>query len=326
MVHMERMDRMDDIDLDGFDQLARPLLQLVQRLTGLETTFVTEIDWLAQRQAVVLALNTAELDVPTGTTVRWSDSMCRWSLLSGRAHSARVATDYPGSYGAEELGLQTFVAVPITDGDTIVGTVCGASTDAIDIEADVLVNLDLIAQALSLQLVTHVEGQQLRRRAQVAEALAIVDPLTGLANRRGFDARFEQELARSVRSGEPVALLALDVDDFKQVNDRFGHLAGDAVLAAAGDVLRRAARVEDVVARLGGDEFALLLRPADARAAEVVAERVADEFRDACTALGRPCTLSVGWSTSTDTPHRLLFASADEALYRAKATRAMSRS
>lgn len=77
MVHMERMDRMDDIDLDGFDQLARPLLQLVQRLTGLETTFVTEIDWLAQRQAVVLALNTAELDVPTGTTVQWSDAMCR---------------------------------------------------------------------------------------------------------------------------------------------------------------------------------------------------------------------------------------------------------
>lgn len=319
------MEHVENIDLDGFDQMARPLLQLVRRLTGLETTFITEIDWVDQRQAVVLALNTGELQVAQGSTVPWADSMCRWSFLSGRAHSAKVATDYPGSLGAEELGMQTFVAMPIHDGDTIVGTVCGASVDAIDLEPDVLVSLDLIAQALAYQLVTHAERQRLHRRAQEAEALALIDPLTGLANRRGFDARYEQELARSGRSGEPVALVALDIDDFKSVNDRFGHLAGDAVLAAAGDVLQRVARLEDVAARLGGDEFVLLLCPGDEASAEVVAARVADEFAAACAALELPCTLSIGTSTSAATPLRSLFAEADEALYRAKALRILSR-
>lgn len=312
------MEQLDDIDLDGFDQMARPLLKLVQRLTGLETTFITEVDWVAQRQAVVLALNTGDLQVAQGSTVPWSDSMCRWSFLSGRAHTAKVTTDYPGSLGAE-LGMQTFVALPIRDGDAVVGTVCGASLEPVDLDQEVLVSLDLVAQALAYQLVAHIEREQLRRRAEEAETLALVDPLTGLANRRGFEARFEQELARSARSGEPVALLALDIDAFKAVNDRFGHLAGDSVLAAAGDVLRRAARVEDVVARLGGDEFVLLLCPGDEAAAAAVAERVAAEFRMACEELAMPCTISVGSSTTETTPRRDLFAAADESLYRTKA-------
>lgn len=314
------MEQLEDIDLDGFDQMARPLLKLVQRLTGLETTFITEVDWVAQRQAVVLALNTGELQVAQGSTVPWSDSMCRWSFLSGRAHTAKVATDYPGSLGGEQLGMQTFVALPIHDGDDIVGTVCGASRDAVEIEPDVVASLDLIAQALSFQLVAHLEGQHLRRRAEDAEALALIDPLTGLANRRGFDARFEQELARSARSGAPLGLLVLDIDDFKSVNDTFGHAAGDAVLVAAGEVLHRAARAEDVVARLGGDEFVILLSPGDAAAAELVATRVTEDFGAACARLEMPCTISVGLSTSHDTPRRSLFAAADEALYRAKAS------
>lgn len=310
-------------DLDGFDRMARPLLDLVQRLTGLETTFITEIDWVAQRQAVVLALNTGELEVAEGTSVPWEDSMCRWSFLSGRAHTAQVAIDYPGSIGGDELGMQTFVAMPIHDGDAIVGTVCGASRDPIDIDPAVLVDLDLIAQALAFQLALHVERQHLRRRAQDAEALALVDPLTGLANRRGFDERYEQELARSARHDVPVALLALDVDDFKTVNDSFGHVAGDSILAAVGDVLRRAARVSDLGARLGGDEFALLLSPADEHVAQTVAARISSEFRSASEQLQMPCTLSIGSSTSETTPLRSLFLAADESLYRAKAIRAV---
>ena len=279
---------MVDPDLEGFERLARPLLALIQRLTGLETSFVTHIDWAEQRQLVLVALNKGDLEVAEGSTVQWSDSMCRRSFLSGTPYTSDVATDFPGSIGAEQLGMRTFFALPIQEGDNILGTVCGASRDAVELAPDVVASLDLISEALAFQLRTLIEGQQLRRRAEDAEALALVDPLTGLANRRGFEARFEEELARSGRRSSPVALLALDIDGFKQVNDTYGHVAGDTILVTVGEVLRRTARVEDVVARLGGDEFAVLLSQGDERMAEAVAARVADEFRTACERLGMP--------------------------------------
>lgn len=312
---------MDEGGLDGFQQLARPLLELVRRLTGLETSFVTAIDWTRQRQDVVLALNTGEITVAEGSTLPWSDSMCRWAFLSGSPHSSDVAADFPGSLGAEQLGMQTFVAVPVQQGDVILGTICGASRDRVHLSPDVLTSLELIAESLAFQLGTVVERQHLRRRAEDAEALALVDPLTGLANRRGFNARFEEELARSGRRGTPVALLALDLDEFKVVNDAFGHAAGDIILATVGDVLQRTARVEDVVARVGGDEFVILLTPGDAPVADAVAARVAEEFRNACDLVGMPCTVSIGYSTSETTELRSLLVAADDALYRAKAAK-----
>jgi diguanylate cyclase len=310
---------MDDDDFDAFGRLARPLLELIQRLTGLETSFVTEIDWSSQRQDVVLALNSGDLTVAEGSTLPWSDSMCRWSFLNGTAHTADVPRDYPGSVGAELLGMQTFVAVPIQDGEVTLGTVCGASRAAVELDAEAMASLDLIAQAMALQLGGLIEHRRLRHRAEDAEALALVDPLTGLANRRAFDARFEEELARSGRQGAPVALLVLDIDDFKAVNDTYGHAAGDGLLVTLGEVLRSTARKEDVAARLGGDEFVVLLAPGDADVSEAVAARIAEEFRQASERLGMPCTLSIGFSTSEMTPRRSLFQAADEALYRAKA-------
>ena len=316
---------MVDEQLDSLETLARPLLELVERLTGLETTFVTTIDWTSQRQEVVVARNSGDLKVAEGSTLRWLDSMCRWSFLRGSAHTADVPVDYPGSIGAEDLGMQTFLALPIQAGDLVLGTVCGASREAVHLDPGVLSNLHLISEALSLQLGALVERRQLRRRAEGAEALALIDPLTGIANRRGFDARFEEELARSGRSGVPVALLAFDIDGFKAINDTYGHLAGDEVLRAAADVLRRTARMEDVAGRLGGDELALLLTPGDERVAQNVARRIAEEFRAACERLEMPCTLSVGLSTSATTPRALMRATADDALYRAKANKPSGR-
>jgi diguanylate cyclase (GGDEF)-like protein len=261
------------------ERATRPLLELIESLTGLEASFLAEIDWISQVEV------------------------------------------HPGSVGSEQLGMQTFVALPVQEGDTVLGTVCGASRRAVDLDDDVLASLHLISESLALQLSTLAEAQQLQRRAEKAEALALVDPLTGLANRRGFDARFEAELARSRRRGEPVALLSLDLDDFKDVNDTHGHAAGDQILVTVADVLRRGARAEDIVARLGGDEFVVVLSPGDAPVAEDVAARIAEDFRVTCDRLEIPCTLSVGISTSDTTPHRALLATADKALYRSKASR-----
>jgi diguanylate cyclase (GGDEF)-like protein len=98
-----------------------------------------------------------------------------------------------------------------------------------------------------------------RERLAALAARADIDPLTELPNRRAFERELARSLAYVKRHGTPAALLYLDLDDFKRVNDRHGHSAGDALLRAIASVLGRHVRESDVVARIGGDEFALLL-------------------------------------------------------------------
>jgi diguanylate cyclase (GGDEF)-like protein len=106
------------------------------------------------------------------------------------------------------------------------------------------------------------------------------DPLTGLLNHHAFYQRLEQELARGLRSGDPVAVLVLDLDDFKALNDSRGHLAGDDALRALSGVLTAACRTGDVAARLGGDEFALILAGPEADAG-ATAQRLLAEVHEA---------------------------------------------
>jgi diguanylate cyclase (GGDEF)-like protein len=112
-----------------------------------------------------------------------------------------------------------------------------------------------------------------RGRRELAR-MSRTDHLTGTLNRRGFHERAEGELARAERSGEPVALVLVDLDGFKHVNDAHGHAAGDSLLCWVADMLRTGLRPSDAAGRLGGDEFALLLPGIDAVAAREVAERL----------------------------------------------------
>lgn len=300
---------------DGFEASTRPLLDLVRELTGLETSFITSIDWDAQTQTVEFASNVGDLQVEEGSTLDWSDSMCRWALLNGTEHTSDVPTTYPGSIGGDALGMQSFLAVPILDEGKTLGTLCGASRSSVPVADKTLRYLQLIAESLAMQLVNHVNHHRDRLRADDAERLAYTDSLTGLANHRAFTSRLEEELARSGRHGAPVSVLAMDIDAFKAVNDTYGHEGGNDVLIALADVLRNAARVEDTPARLGGDEFALLLPHSDERGAALTAARIADTFHERTSALGRPATLSIGMASTTSTARRSLLGTADEALY-----------
>jgi len=154
------------------------------------------------------------------------------------------------------------------------------------------------------------------------EQLARVDSLTGLANRRQFDERLALGLERARRQQLPIALMYLDIDHFKHINDNLGHATGDAVLQRFAQRLGACVRAGDLVARLGGDEFAVLIEDAaTAQAAEVIARKLLALMSEDIVIDGRTIsvTTSIGIAFSTrPTNEKILLSFADQALYAAK--------
>jgi len=156
---------------------------------------------------------------------------------------------------------------------------------------------------------------------RAAEASAATDPLTGLPNRRYFD-EFSALLAGRRRSGDAVAVLMIDIDKFKGLNDTYGHPTGDQVLRSVAEAITTAVREQDVPARIGGEEFAVLLRNPGPDVAIEIGERVRQAVRDLdLAAIGVPgVSVSVGVANAStaDEPIKALLDRADQALLRAK--------
>jgi len=165
---------------------------------------------------------------------------------------------------------------------------------------------------------------ELEKTKRQVEELSRTDPLTGLLNRRYFFEKAADHLALSQRHGHPISLLLIDLDHFKQINDRFGHQAGDSVLQSTAAVLRNTTRNVDIPARYGGEEFVLLMPHTDGDAALTFCRRLqralADEPAGGVGGIP-PVTASIGIACSKPHGYEIdrLLAKADDALYRAKA-------
>jgi diguanylate cyclase (GGDEF)-like protein len=195
------------------------------------------------------------------------------------------------------------------------GGVLGIGRPALAILILFLVAAVVLAWALARTLT------RLHRRVQEQ---AVTDPLTGLWNRRHMAETLDREVSRALRFRHPISLIILDVDDFKKINDREGHLQGDIVLEKVADVVREGIRSIDVAARYGGDELAVVLVETDREGALILGERLADRMRATKVPLreggSMGVTISLGVATIPDSAEDLesLVDAADRALLRAK--------
>jgi diguanylate cyclase (GGDEF)-like protein len=212
----------------------------------------------------------------------------------------------------------SFIATPIRSASDVLGVIC--VTDRIDDEAfteEDASTLRALAAPAALALARENALIQMRQFAHGAA----VDPLSGCFNRRHFQVRLDEELQRSRRDYLTLALLMIDIDDFKQVNDSFGHVVGDTVIKDVAEILRRSVRGFDVCARFGGEEFAVLMPASTVESAAKVAARIRERIEayhpDGLD--GVRVTASVGLSVSSAaTSAGDLIARADDALYVAK--------
>jgi diguanylate cyclase (GGDEF)-like protein len=210
---------------------------------------------------------------------------------------------------------EALVCTPLIAGSRVLGTLNvwreGAVAEFAPHE------VELIQRFATLAALAYDNAYQRERLSELART----DELTGLFNRRHFHERLGAELARTRRSGEPVGLLLLDVDDFKAVNDGHGHPVGDSVLCGFADLLRDAVRGADVICRTGGEEFAVILPGADADEAVAAAHRIVAAVREGRLGPGGAITASIGLAVAPDEADTVagLFRAADDRLLDAKA-------
>jgi len=202
--------------------------------------------------------------------------------------------------------LVSFLGAPLVDDRGCFGVLATTSPERDAFDDGDETRLRLLAALAAQPLQVH----RLRR-------LAETDALTGLANRRALD----HLLPEHADPEAPMAIVMLDVDHFKEVNDRLGHAAGDQVLVDIARALQAGVRLEDSVVRYGGEEFLIVLPGAHADAAYETAERVRLSVRSAVNASGKPISISAGVAVRGESESRdALFARADAALYEAKRT------
>jgi diguanylate cyclase len=266
---------------------------------------------LAEGDEMVYSVTTGEATPYLGMRLQKETSLSGRSVIEGRVlRSDNTREDERvDAEACRRVNAGSMICVPLSHCEETVGVlkVYAPEVDHFDdgdVETLELLS-ELIAAHLSHANLYEAESRDSRR-----------DALTGLCNRRAFEERLPTELARAARSRRPLALVLLDLDGFKGVNDRLGHPASDEVLRAVARILDESRAADDCF-RIGGDEFALLMPETEAIYARTAAERIADQIRSANLGDGT-IGASYGIAASTNRDSDTLFAAADRVLLAAK--------
>ncbi len=241
---------------------------------------------------IVLQTEDHGYGVEPGKGFKWADSFCA-EMVKGNGPHIAPSSDLVPAYANAPIGRQvpikSYVGVPLVEADgSLFGTLCAIDPspqpNSILKDQDLV---ELIGGLLSTILQVELKANEVERRAERMQAESLTDALTKVYNRRGWDRLLDYEEARCRRHGHAAAIIAMDLDHLKILNDRDGHAAGDAYLVCAANALRRAARSLDVVARLGGDEFGILAVECDGAGAK----KLVDRLREALSEVGVEASL-----------------------------------
>jgi diguanylate cyclase (GGDEF)-like protein/PAS domain S-box-containing protein len=246
-----------------FDLVARE----VAGLLGVEAGGVARF---ADGENAVLVGSWASTDamrLPTGAVLPASDDSLTGRVRREGRPARQDAAAGGVRPGAGHVDRGSAVAAPVWVDGVLWGTVGALSRRPGGLPDDAETRVGKFGRLVGLAIASAAAREELTR-------LAETDALTGLANRRAFEARLEREVARARRTGAPLSVVVLDLDHFKEVNDRHGHEEGDRALRTLAERMRAATRASDVIARIGGEEFAWLLPGTPAEGAHAMAERL----------------------------------------------------
>ncbi|HZH89900.1 MAG TPA: diguanylate cyclase [Pyrinomonadaceae bacterium] len=263
-------------------------------------------------------------DVAQDVRLSLSGSVSGAVLLDGRPRVVRdlAATELHRAPAERKYKTDSFISYPIITGGRKVGVI--NMTDKAGGEAYDELDLQLL-ETMVPQMALALDRAGWHQKATQFQLLSITDPLTGLLNRRYLEERLGEEFERSKRHRFPMSFLMIDIDNFKEYNDRNGHQAGDLALEITAQCLKSALRSADVASRYGGEEFSILLPQTSATEALVIAERIRSRVEKSSYPHGEnqpggSITVSIGVSAfgpKLETPSGIIGA-ADHALYVAK--------
>lgn len=313
----------------SLEELVRPMLELLQAVTGLQSTYLTTIDEVAGVQHVLFARNTKAMCVPEGLSVPWEGTLCKRAIDDELFYNTDVARHWGDCEAARELGIATYAGTPLRSRQgELLGTLCAISDTQTPMADGTASALGLFAKLISQHMEREKLFAELQRSNHLLAANALIDPVTSLPNRRALmeDIRLRLSTRRPDRT---FVVAFIDLDDFKTINDQYGHEAGDQFLEAIARRLQGVLRPGDLAARLGGDEFVVLM---DTPADQIEAASVSLEHRLAFATRGRFSlsavdleyagpSIGVAVATPGCGDAQELLSAADHAMYTRKRTR-----
>ncbi|MEP7004171.1 MAG: GAF domain-containing protein [Chloroflexota bacterium] len=291
------------------DELASRLLRIVCDAMGYENGFLTTLTdagELVIRAAFGPSTAFIGQSLALGTGISW------WVMQHGRLQN--VADVHADTRFVGPADIRSSLIVPLRIGDETVGIIGIESNRPAAFSSDD----ETLLTATSHQVAAAVRVARLH---QAAKSAAATDPLTGLPNRRVFFEKLAEGLSRSEQDGAPLSVAMIDANGLKQLNDQFGHAAGDQALVKIGEMLAAGVRTDDVVARIGGDEFGVVFPGAPIFAADRIMRRLADDIANSTIPSGQPLP-TIAWGIAPalveGTTVDAIVDAADRAMYRQK--------
>jgi diguanylate cyclase len=246
----------------GLEELTRPVLAVLRGFTDMDAAYLTTIDTERDIQRIEYVNADPQTPVPEGFEVPWDDTLCKRALEGGMFFDNEIDSCWEQFPAAKQLNIRTYISRPLisTEGK-IFGTLCAISKDKREQNESQVQLLELLTKLVALYLERELLVRKLTQQVQHLDELATIDHLTGIPNRRALFEHLEREIASSRRRKKPLLVSLIDLDNFKPINDTYGHHTGDLFLREVAQRLRKSLRADDFLGRFGGDEFMVISHP-----------------------------------------------------------------